>query len=262
MDLNLGGKAAVVTGASKGIGLAVSRALVDAGAHVVGGARTESQEFKELVQAGQATFVAVDLSDAAGPGELVAAAVEHGGIDILVNNVGSAKPRPDGFLSITDDDWYSMLPLGLMSAVRTARAAVPAMVERGAGAIVVVGSVNAFLPDPLVLDYSATKAALTSFAKGLSKELGPKGIRVNSVSPGPVETDLWLGQNGMAQTMSKVTGQSPEAIAASAVGDTPLGRFSTPQQVADLVVFLASDRAANITGADMTIDSGMITTLR
>ena len=261
MDLNLGGKTAVVTGASKGIGLAVSRALVDAGAHVIGGARTESQEFKELVEAGQATYVAVDLSDPAGPGELIAAARERGRIDILINNVGSAKPRPYGFLSITDDDWYSMLTLGLMSAVRTARAAVPAMLEHG-GAIVMVGSVNAFLPDPLVLDYSVTKAALTSFAKGLSKELGPNGIRVNSVSPGPVETDLWLGDGGMAQTMAKVTGGSPEEIAAAAVGDTPLGRFSTPQQVADLVVFLASDRAANITGADMTIDGGMISTLR
>jgi NAD(P)-dependent dehydrogenase (short-subunit alcohol dehydrogenase family) len=262
MDLNLDGRTAVVTGASKGIGLAVCRALVAAGVHVVGGARTQSKEFTELVEAGQATFVTTDLSVPDGPVELVAAAVERGGIDILVNNVGAATPRPEGFLSITDDDWYSMLTLGLMAAVRTTRAVVPAMAERGAGVIVMVGSVNAFLPDPLVLDYSATKAALTNFAKSLSKELGPKGIRVNSVSPGPVETDLWLGAGGVAQTMAKVTGQAPDAIAASAVGDTPLGRFSKPQEVADLVVFLASERAGNITGADMTIDSGMITTLR
>jgi len=262
MDLNLVGKTAVVTGVSKGIGLAVARALVDAGVHVVGGARTRSEEFGQLADTGRATFVAADLSTPDGPVELVSAAVERGGIDILVNNVGAATPRPDGFLTISDDDWFSMLTLGLMAAVRTSRAAVPVMVERGAGTIVMVGSVNAFLPDPLVMDYSATKAALTNFTKSLSKELGPQGIRVNSVSPGPVETDLWLGDGGVAQTMAKVTGSAPADIAASAVGDTPLGRFSKPREVADLVVFLASERAANITGADMTIDGGMITTLR
>jgi NAD(P)-dependent dehydrogenase (short-subunit alcohol dehydrogenase family) len=125
-----------------------------------------------------------------------------------------------------------------------------------------VRSVNAFLPEQRVLDYSAAKAALTNFAKGLSKELGPQGVRVNSVSPGPLTTDMWLGDDGIAKTLSNVIGEAPEAIAASAVGDTPLGRFSTPQEVADLVVFLASERAANITGADMTIDGGMITTVR
>jgi NAD(P)-dependent dehydrogenase (short-subunit alcohol dehydrogenase family) len=92
--------------------------------------------------------------------------------------------------------------------------------------------------------------------------LGPKGVRVNSVSPGPVTTDLWLGDNGVAKTLSNATGEAPQAIAASAVDATPLGRFSTPQEVADLVMFLASDRPANITGADMTIDGGMITTVR
>lgn len=136
------------------------------------------------------------------------------------------------------------------------------MVQHGSGVIVMVSSVNAFLPEPIVLDYSATKAAMTNFAKGLSKELGPHGIRVNSVSPGPVTTDLWLGADGIATLLSIASGDSPEAIAASAVEATPLGRFSTPQEVADLVLFVASDRAANITGADLTIDGGMINTVR
>jgi NAD(P)-dependent dehydrogenase (short-subunit alcohol dehydrogenase family) len=262
MDMHVAGKTAVVTGASKGIGLAITRTLADAGAHVIAGARTQTAELKELIDAGSATFVAVDLSDPAAPAELVAAAVERGGPDILINNVGVAIPRPDGFTSITDDDWNLTLTLGLMATVRTTRAAVPSMVQQGSGVIVLVSSVNAFLPDPLVLDYSATKAAMTNFAKGLSKELGPRGIRVNSVSPGPVTTDLWLGDNGIARRLSSTSGESPEAIAASAVGATPLGRFSTPQEVADLVMFLASDRAANITGADMTIDGGMINTVR
>lgn len=262
MDMHVDGKTAVVTGASKGIGLAITHTLADAGAHVIAGARTQTAELKELIDAGRATFVAVDLTDPAAPAELIAAAVERGGPDILINNVGVALPRPGGFTSITDDDWNLTLTLGFMATVRTTRAAVPPMVEQGSGVIVMVSSVNAFLPDPIVLDYSATKAAMTNFAKGLSKELGPRGIRVNSVSPGPVTTDLWLGDSGIATTLSNTSGESPEEIAAAAVAGTPLGRFSTPQEVADLVMFLASDHAANITGADMTIDGGMINTVR
>jgi NAD(P)-dependent dehydrogenase (short-subunit alcohol dehydrogenase family) len=261
MDLHLTGKTAVVTGASKGIGLAITHALADAGAHVVAGARRSSAELKELEDNGKATFVAVDLTTPDAPQALVEAALKLGGVDILINNAGAALPRPGGFVSITDDDWYASLTLGLMAAVRTTRAAVAPMMQQGHGAIVTVGSVNAFLPDPALLDYCATKAALTNFSKGLSKELGPKGIRVNTVSPGPVTTGLWFGDNGVASTLSTASGQSPQDIADSAVAGTPLGRFSTPQEVADLVVFLASDRAANITGSDMTIDGGMITTV-
>ncbi|MFD3484337.1 SDR family NAD(P)-dependent oxidoreductase [Streptomyces sp. NPDC058665] len=262
MDMEMGGKTAVVTGAGKGIGLAVTRALTGAGAHVVGGSRSLSDGFGELVEAGRATFVQGDLTQPSGPAALVEAAVARGGVDILFNGVGAVTPRPDGFLSVTEDDWNRSWALGFMSAVRTTRAAVPAMVERGGGVIVMMGSVNAFLPDPLVPDYSAVKAALTNLAKSLSKELGPKGIRVVSVSPGPVATDLWLGESGMAKTMSRATGTPAEDVAASAVEDTPLGRFTTPEQVADLVTFLAGERAANITGADVTIDAGMITTTR
>lgn len=262
MDMDMDGKTAVVTGASKGIGLAVTRALTEAGAHVVAGSRTQSTELGELVNAGKATFVPVDLTTASGPASLAEAAAQRGRIAILVNNVGSVTPRPGGFLTITDDDWLASWTLGFMAAVRTTRAVLPGMVDQSGGVIVMVGSVNAFLPDPLVLDYSVVKAALTNFAKGLSKEVGPHGIRVVSVSPGPVATDLWLGDTGMARTMSDATGESAEDIADSAVGATPLGRFSTPPEVADLVTFLASDRAANITGADVTIDAGMITTMR
>lgn len=262
MDMELDGKTAVVTGAGKGIGLATAVALAEAGMHVVGGARTRSPGFEELVTAGRATFVQGDLSREDGPAALVEAALARGGVDVLVNSVGGVTPRPDGFLGITDEQWNAAWNLGLLTAVRTTRAVVPAMVERGAGVIVMMGSVNAFLPDPLVLDYSVVKAALTNLAKGLSKELGPGGVRVVSVSPGPVETDLWLGDHGVARTMSSRTGLQPEEVAASAVAGTPLGRFSTPREVADLVTFLASARAANITGVDVTIDAGMITTMR
>ena len=259
MDLDLQGRTAVVTGASKGIGLAIVRALVGEGVHVIAGARSSSAGLDELAAAGAVEVVAVDLSGPDGPASLVAHAGER--LDILVNNVGAAATRLDGFLEITDEQWLRSINLDLMAGVRACRAALPIMVAAGGGVIVNVGSVNAFLPDPAVIDYSAAKAAAGNLAKSLSKEFGPRGIRVNNVNPGPVETDLWLGAGGVANTVSRASGQSPEDVARGAVAGTATGRFSKPQEVADLVVFLASDRAANITGAGVTIDGGLIATL-
>ena len=261
MQLELEGKVAVVTGASRGIGLAVTQALAAEGVHVVAGARTTSDELDALVRAGSVDFVPADLGSPSAPGDLAAAALARGRIDILVNNVGAARPRLDGFLSITDEDWAASINLNLMAAVRTTRAVLPSMLEAGAGSIVTTSSVNAFLPDPAVLDYSAAKAAVANFSKSLSKEVAAHGIRVNTVSPGPVATALWLGQDGVAQTVARATGGDPDAVAQSAASDSATGRFTTPAEVADLIVFLASTRAANITGADFTIDGGLIKTL-
>jgi NAD(P)-dependent dehydrogenase (short-subunit alcohol dehydrogenase family) len=259
MDLALTGKVAIVTGASKGIGLAVVRGLAAAGAHVIAGARTSSAGLDELVRAGQVQAAAVDLTTAEGPASLVGLAGQR--IDILVNNVGSAPARTGGFLSITDEDWLSTFTINVMAAVRTTRAVLPAMLAAGQGAIVNTGSVNSYLPDPAVMDYSAAKAALANFAKALSKEVGPHGIRVNSVSPGPVATDLWLGAAGVAATVSAATGADPKDVAGQAASQMVTGRFTTPAEVADLVLFLASERAANITGADYAIDGGLVQTL-
>ena len=148
-----------------------------------------------------------------------------------------------------------------MAAVRTTRAALPIMLAAGKGAIVNISSVNAFLPDPFVMDYSAAKAALANFSKSLSKEVGPRGIRVNSISPGPVATDLWLSDHGVAVTVSRATGAKPEDVMHQEEHQTVTGRFSRPDEVADLVLILASDRTANVTGADSTIDGGLIPTL-
>ena len=178
-------------------------------------------------------------------------------------SITSAAPRRGraGSCAITDEAWLATLNLNLLAAVRTTRAVVPAMLAAGHGAIITICSVNARLPDPAVLDYSVAKAGLASFSKALSKELGPHGIRVNTVSPGPVATDLWLGAGGVAQTVSHATGASAEDVERGAASQMVTGRFTRPAEVADVVLFLASDRAGNVTGADYVIDGGLLTTL-
>ncbi|KRF27365.1 oxidoreductase [Phycicoccus sp. Soil802] len=260
MDLNLADKVAVVTGASKGIGLAVTRALVAEGVRVVAGSRTISNELVALADTGQVMAVAVDLSTADGVAELVARVEHFGGLDIVVNNVGAVVPRTGGFLSVTDEDWHSTLNLDLMATVRTTRAAIPHLLERGSGNVVTIASVNAFLPDPGVIDYSAAKAAVWNLSKSLSKEFGPQGLRFNTISPGPVSTPLWLGETGVAATVAKSSGISFDEARTriiAAGGGFSTGRFTEPEEVADLVLLLASNRAGNVTGADFLIDGGL-----
>jgi NAD(P)-dependent dehydrogenase (short-subunit alcohol dehydrogenase family) len=204
MNLELTDKVAVVTAAGGGIGLASTKTLADEGALVVAGSRSTG----ELDGLDRVTAVAVDLSEPDAPGQLVQRAIdEHGRIDVLVNNLGAAKLRLDGFLATTDEDFEWSMQMNFYSAVRATRAALAHMVEQGAGAVVNVASVNAFYhPDSVVMDYGAAKAALVNLTKALSQEFGPKGIRVNAVSPGPVETDLWLGEHGVAETVAAATG--------------------------------------------------------
>jgi NAD(P)-dependent dehydrogenase (short-subunit alcohol dehydrogenase family) len=258
MDLHLTGQTAIVTGASRGIGLAITRGLVEEGVIVTAGALKSTAELDELARSGMVQVVQGDLAEAGGSARLVAAA--GGQADILVNNVGAAPARTGGFGEITDEDWQASLTLNLMAAVRATRAVLPIMLTAGKGAIVNISSVNAVLPDPSVLDYSAAKAALANFSKSLSKEVGPHGIRVNTISPGPVATDLWLGDHGVAATVSHTTGASPEDVQSEAAHQMVTGRFTRPEEVADLALILASDRTANVTGADITIDGGLVPT--
>jgi NAD(P)-dependent dehydrogenase (short-subunit alcohol dehydrogenase family) len=259
MDLELEGKVAVVTGASKGIGLAVVRTLAGEGMHVIGGALT----VEGLDDIDGVTAVALDLVDPAGSARLVGAAVDqHGRIDVLVNNVGGVKLRLNGFLDVGDDDFEASLQLNFFAALRATRAAVKVMLDHGGGAIVNVASVNSFFhSDGLVIDYGAAKAALLNVAKALSQELGPKGIRINSISPGPVATDLWLGDHGVAATIAAATGNTAEAVREQAIAGMATGRFTTPEEVATLVALLASARTGNVTGSNYVIDGGLVKTM-
>jgi NAD(P)-dependent dehydrogenase (short-subunit alcohol dehydrogenase family) len=261
MDLKLAGKVAVVTGASKGIGLAVTRALVEEGTFVVAGARkVEGLERLERV-----TPVALDLSLPEAPAQLVRNAIDkHGRVDVLVNNVGAVRLRLEGFLGTSDEQFEWAMQMNFYTAVRATRAALGPMIKQGAGAIVNVASVNAFFqPDAGTIDYGAAKAALVNFTKTLSQEFGARGIRVNAVSPGPVSTDLWLGEQGVAQTVARATGLDAETARArvvASIGGFATGRFTTPEEVATLVVLLASERTANVTGVNYIIDGGLIKT--
>lgn len=261
MDLNLTDKVAVVTGAGAGIGLAITKALAEEGARVIAGSRsTESLDGLDRV-----TGVAVDLSAAVAPAQLIARAVDdHGRLDVLINNLGATRVRVDGFLAVSDEDFEWAMQLNFFIALRATRAALSHMADHGGGAIVNIASVNAFYhPDGAVVDYGAAKAALVNLTKALSQEFGPRGIRVNAVSPGPVETDLWLGEHGVAQTVAAATNVDAATARKSIIagmGGIPTGRFTTPAEVATLAVLLASSRTANVTGANYVIDGGLIKT--
>jgi NAD(P)-dependent dehydrogenase (short-subunit alcohol dehydrogenase family) len=265
VDLGLSGKVAVVTGASQGIGLAVARAFGEEGARVVAASRRSSPELDALSAGADVVPVAVDLGTPEGPAALVARAVEaFGGLDVLVNNVGAGAVRA-GFLAVPDEEWQRTFEINLFSAVRACRAALPALIERGAGAIVNVASVNSFLPDPSVVDYCAAKAALASLSKALSMEFGPKGIRVNAVAPGPVRTPFWVGPGGVADQIAEAAGTDREGalrIAAAGWGGLALdGFFTEPEEVAALVVLLASERLGNVTGSAYVTDGGLLKTI-
>ena len=258
MDLELTDKVAVVTGANKGIGLAITKALVAEGAFVVAG----SLSTENLDNLDRVTATAVNLLTEDGAALLVQKAIDtHGRLDVLVNNVGAVRIRVDGFLATSDEEFEWALQMNFFTGLRATRAALGPMLEQGSGAIVNIASVNSFFaPDAATIDYGVAKAAVVNLSKSLSQEFGPKGIRVNCVSPGQVGTDLWLGEHGVAAIFAEASGVDADTIRETATSAIATGRFTTPEEVATLVTMLASNRTANVTGANYVIDGGLIKT--
>jgi NAD(P)-dependent dehydrogenase (short-subunit alcohol dehydrogenase family) len=254
----LDGKRALVTGGTKGIGKAVVAILREAGAAVLTTARSRPENLAHVDQ-----FITADVSSAAGCSAVARAVQDRlGGVDIIVHVVGGSSAPAGGFAVLDDSEWNKALDQNLLAAVRLDRALLPAMVAQGSGVIIHITSIQRQLPLPeATLAYAAAKAALSTYSKGLSKEVGPKGVRVLRVSPGWVETDA---ATGLVEEIARRNGTDYEGarkIVMQSLGGIPLGRPAKPREVADLVAFLASPRAAAISGAEYVIDGGTVPTV-
>jgi 3-oxoacyl-[acyl-carrier protein] reductase len=256
MELGLDGRKAIVTGGSKGLGRAIAELLVREGADVAICARNEEEltaTAKELRSGGATVHSQVcDVTDPGQVADLVArSAAALGGIDILVNNAGAA--HPGDFDTLSDEDWRADLDVKLFSMIRCSRAVVPHMRARGGGRIVNVNAVYGRYPDPTFFATSVNRAACLSFTKTLAIQLAPENILVNTVNPGYVATPQWKSiHRRRAPELSE-----EEFFRRMAEQEVPLGRFGRPDEVAGVVVFLASDRASYITGASVDVAGGM-----
>jgi NAD(P)-dependent dehydrogenase (short-subunit alcohol dehydrogenase family) len=252
------GKRALVTGGTKGMGEAIVHRLRGSGATVVTTARSVPAD---LLQAN--LFVAADLSTPEGADKVIGYVLDRlAGVDILVNNVGGSSAPGGGFAALTDGDWQAAFAQNLFAAVRLDRGLLPSMLRQGSGVIIHISSIQRRLPlFEATLAYAAAKAALSNYSKGLSNEVGPKGVRVVSVAPGFIETTAATALiDRLAASAGTDAGTAREELMKS-LGGIPLGRPGWPAEVAELVAFLASDRAASITGSEYVIDGGTIPTI-
>jgi NAD(P)-dependent dehydrogenase (short-subunit alcohol dehydrogenase family) len=251
----LAGKVAVISGASRGIGRAIAGRFVEEGARVVIAARNEEaldRAVTELNVSGQACRgVRADLSKAAGIAEVVAAATEWGGIDILVNNVGAA---PAGrFLDLTDEQFLGAWTLKLLAGIRLMRAAIPQMIERGGGSIINITGLGGREPGPEAAAIASTNAAIRAVTKSVAREMAGKGIRVNAICPGAVRTERAIE---LARQTAAARGVPVEALEEEAMRAVPSGRPIEPSEIAEVALFLAGGAAASLTGVEIVVDGG------
>jgi 3-oxoacyl-[acyl-carrier protein] reductase len=265
MDLGLSGRACIVTGASSGIGLATARMLAAEGAQLVLAARGEDElraAAEEIERAGDdrarsAQPVALDVTDPDAGRRLVDACVEaYGRIDAVVCNAGTSYAKP--LEQLTDDDWQTQWELHVMAPHRLMAVAAPAMAERGWGRIVNVCSSSGKRPSLTNAAYSVTKSAQLSLSRVYADSYAAAGVLVNAVTPGPVDTPLWLAEGGLADQAAKAKGISREQALEAQEGKIPLGRFGSDEEIAAAIVFLCSERASNVAGAAWSVDGGAV----
>ncbi|MGP4669541.1 SDR family oxidoreductase [Agrobacterium pusense] len=255
--IEFAGKRVFVSGGTKGAGRATVERFLAGGAQVITAARGTPEPIDGV------EFIQADLTTAEG-GELVAkAALEQlGGIDILAHVMGGSSAPGGGFVALMDDHWLAELNLNLLATVRLDRLLIPQMIERGAGAVVHVTSIQSVLPLPeATTAYAAAKAALKTYSKSISKEIGPRGVRVNVVSPGWIMTGSSVHLLERLQAANGGTIEDARQVVLDSLGGIPIGRPAEPREVADLIAYLASDRASAIHGAEFVIDGGTVPTV-
>src|SRR5689334_12559312 len=252
------GKRVLVTGGTKGIGEAMARRFALSGASVATTARSEAANTQD-----SSHFIKADIGTARGVQNVVDCIQrEWGGLDILVNNVGGTETKAGGFEVLSDEDWQRILDVNLLAAVRLDRAFLPGMIERRSGVVIHISSIQHRLPlYDATLAYAAAKGALSTYNKGLANEVGPKGVRVNMISPGFIETSGAYGMIVQLAQSSGITEGAARQQIMNMIGGIPIGRPGAPEEVAELVAFLASDRAASIHGVDYIIDGGTMPTV-